>query len=79
MSLLVNAATLDEFNTILKDVAVCLMSRFLLDKVQDSYKNITGRVEKIGKTKIDDVVDDACKFDDTIPTDGTGESFVPAS
>ncbi len=79
MSLLVNAATLDEFNTILKDAAVCLMSRFLLDKVQDSYKNITGRVEKIGKTKIDDVVDDACKFDDTIPTDGTGESFVPAS
>ncbi len=79
MSLLVNAATLDEFNTILKDAAVCLMSRFLLDKVQDSYKNITGRVEKIGKTKIDVVVDDACKFNDTIPTDGTGESFVPAS
>jgi hypothetical protein len=55
----------------LKDAAVCLMSRFLLDKVQDSY-NITGRAEKIGKTKIDNVVANACEFDNTIATDGTG-------
>ena len=78
MSLLVNASTLEEFNVILKDVTVCLMSKYLVDKVQDSYKNITGRVEKMGKYKIDNVVDHAGECDGTISKDTTKESCVPS-
>mgnify|MGYP002803810279 CR=1 FL=1 len=78
MSLLVNASTLEEFDTILKDATVCLMSKFLVARVHESYNKITGRVEKIGLKKMDDVVDNACEFDDSIPTDATGESSVPA-
>ena len=63
---------------ILKDATVCLMSKFLVARVHDSYNKITGRVQKIGLEKIDNVVDNACELDDSIPTDATGESSVPA-
>ena len=76
MSLLVNASTLEEFNIILKDITVCLMSEYLVDKVQDSYKNITVRVEKMGKCKIDDVINHAGEFDGTIATDTTRDNCV---
>ena len=76
MSLLVNASTLEEFNIILKDITVCLMSKYLVDKVQDSYKNITGRVEKMGKCKIDDVINHAGEFDGTIAKDTTRDNCV---
>ena len=79
MSLLVNATTLEEFDTILKDATVCLTSRFFFRYVQDSYGNIKRRIDKIGSKKVNDIVDSAGDFDDTIPTDTTGESSVPAS
>ena len=54
------------------------MSKHLVDDVQDSYKNITGTVEKkMGKCKIDNVVDHAGECNDTISTDTTRQSCVP--
>ena len=78
MSPLLNASTLEEFDMTLKDATVCLMSTFLEARVHDSYNKITGRVEKIGLEKIDDVVENACEFNHNIPTDATGESSMPA-
>jgi hypothetical protein len=69
---------LEEFDTILKDATLCLTSRFFFRYVQDSYSNIKRRIDKIGSKKVNDIVDSAGDFDDTIPTDTTGESFVPA-
>ena len=79
MSLLVNASTLGEFDVVLKDATVCLKSKFLLDKVQASYDNIVKRVKTIGTNTVDDIVNNAGEFDDTIPTDASGESSVPVS
>lgn len=79
MSLLVNAETLDEFEMILKDITVCLMSKFLSDKVQEAYDRIVRRVARLGNETIDDIVDNAKQFENAVVSESTEETSVSTS
>lgn len=58
MSLLANARTLYDFDTILKDVAICLSSQKKTDMLQAAYRRVSGQKNNVGKAVVNKLVTD---------------------
>ena len=52
MSLLVNARTLYEFETILEDVAICLSIQKQTDMLQSAHQRVCGRIKNMDKVGV---------------------------
>jgi hypothetical protein len=58
MSLLVNARTLYEFDTVLEDVAICLSSETQTDMLQAAYRRVDGRIKNMDKVGVNKLITD---------------------
>lgn len=63
MSLLVNARTLYEFDSILEDVAICLTSQKQTEMLQAAYRRVSGRINNMDKVSVKQVITEFPKGD----------------
>ena len=63
MSLLVNLRTLYEFDTILKDVVICLTSQKQTEMLQVAYRRVSGRINNMDKVRVKQVTTEFPKED----------------